>query len=652
MPANTIQPISSLVIQRLSTLFAFVLYCLFACNHSASGQETRNLMPGNNDTAYVEMGEVLIRPAFVRQVASQFIDSVPVSVIRQSALKGIGESLRSVASVDIRQRGPYGVQTDAGIRGGSFDQVMVLLNGINFTDPQTGHNNLCLPVDISEVGALELLAPTSALRYGAQALSGAINIITGIKERDKVRSSFILGAYDLMKTSVSASGHSDRLSHLVSFSAASSGGYRKNTDFNDNKIYFQSEYRHRSGKYDFQAGFVSKKFGANSFYSLKFPDQFESLRTGIVSIKYESNTRVKFSPALYLRTNTDRFELIRNNDSIPFNHHRTTVAGMNIVISSEHSFGTTSFGADIRNEQIISNLLGHPLEINRGLYNMGYSRSMAGINAEHAFTVKNLYISAAILAKYNPDVKTAGLYPALHSTWRIGEDLELFASAGKTMRMPTFTDMFYKSPVQSGNRSLGPEKASSVETGLSKSGRVVSANVSLFRRKVYNMIDWTKDPSPDSIVWRSMNHGDIIFRGVQMTVAIHPAFPDKNGKFRISYAFLDADRSAGMLSKYAFDFVRHKITSGFDLRIIGDIQVTAEIIMQDRNNFYQDLKGNIMPYEPYWLCDIKVFRQFKNYTLHFEASNLFNSEYFDYGGIPQPGTWVSGGISIDANFKK
>ena len=79
-------------------------------------------------------------------VTSQDIQSAPATSHE--------DLLESLPQVDIRQRGRHGIQADLSIQGGSFDQSMVLLNGINLSDPQTGHFQLNLPLDIQPVWAL------------------------------------------------------------------------------------------------------------------------------------------------------------------------------------------------------------------------------------------------------------------------------------------------------------------------------------------------------------------------------------------------------------------------------------------------------------------------------------------------------------------
>lgn len=624
-----------------------LMFFLLSVSFPISAQRPSSL--GDSiDTETYNMGEVVIKAGIVRSGHLHVLQRISGPDVRRMPVQSIGELLRTIASVDIRQRGPFGVQADLGVRGGSFDQTMILLNGINFTDPQTGHNNLTLPIDLEGVENIDVLNGASALRYGSHALSGAVNIVTGISKPGNVRSSLTLGDHALNKISVSTSDSTGKLSHMLSFSTNSSNGYRHNTDFHEQKIFLQGEYRHQTGITDIQAGFLRKDFGANGFYSLRYPDQFEALRTGFMSIRYASNTRINFSPAIYLRSNTDRFELMRNDNSIPFNHHRTLTGGFNMVVKT----GRTSLSVDLREEQINSNVLGELMKDPVGIYNRRYSRFITGISAEHSYTYKNLSLIAGMLAQYNHDISRAGLYPSISSNLKISDKTEIYASAGKTLRMPSFTDMFYKSPVQAGNRLLEPETAGSVEIGFRNASPGFVLTSALFRRKVDNMIDWVKDPSPDSLIWRSMNHGNIYFTGGNVMIELRPRRFDKIDLLSISYAFLDADRSSALLSKYAFDYIRHKIVSNIIVNTFWDIHASAVITFQDRNNFYQDNNGISVPYKPFWLCDLKIYKKIRNNTLHIAASNLFNTIYYDYGGIPQPGTWFSGGLVIDMPFRR
>src|SRR5690242_20225059 len=61
------------------------------------------------------------------------------------------------SSVQVQSRAPGGVQADLSIRGGSFAQTLVLLNGIRLSDAQSAHNNMDIPVPLDSVERVEIL---------------------------------------------------------------------------------------------------------------------------------------------------------------------------------------------------------------------------------------------------------------------------------------------------------------------------------------------------------------------------------------------------------------------------------------------------------------------------------------------------------------
>ena len=109
--------------------------------------------------------------------------------------------------------------------------LIILLDGVNITDPQTGHHNLNLPVDLESIERVEILKGPAAKSFGPNAFNGAINIITGNSKPDHIRSSVMLGQYGLYKASVNISNTIGDFGHFLSISRMSSDGYIKNTDF-------------------------------------------------------------------------------------------------------------------------------------------------------------------------------------------------------------------------------------------------------------------------------------------------------------------------------------------------------------------------------------------------------------------------------------
>jgi vitamin B12 transporter len=602
-------------------------------------------------------------PVGAQQVA-RLVMVVSQKEIERSPALNINDLFRYVSSVDIRQRGPLGAQADISIRGGTYDQTLVLLNGINISDPQTGHHNLNLPVDPESIQRIEILQGPAAKSFGPNAFNGAINIITGNNSKNHIRASGMAGKFGLYKGSVNMSHLSGRFSHFLSAGHTSSGGYMHNTDFSNTNLFYQAGFRSHSGLVDFQAGTLSRDFGANSFYSLKYPDQFEAVRTTFFSLKYQSNSRIRFSPAIYLRKNRDRFELIRNNESkVPFNHHLTTIFGINLITGFAHRLGKTSLGADIRNEHILSNVLGNPVaspQKIKGYEDVYYSRSFNRLNTsvyfEHLFTARKITIQLGMMAHHNAGLDELRVYPGMDVRYNLKKFLSLFGAVNKTLRMPTFTDMFYKSPVQKGNPYLKPEEAVTFEGGLKYNSPLIKAHFSSFFRKGYNLIDWVKDPFPDTLIWRSMNHTKINLGGAEISFKINPSgksMSDRIQSAEISYAILHAGSDHGhFLSKYALDYLRHQITSSLDLRIAGKWYTSVRISWRDRNGTYQDAKGLVVPYKPYWLSDVRMYRKADKLTLFADLTNIFNTRYFDYGGIRQPGIWIIAGMTVDLDYLK
>ena len=110
--------------------------------------------------------------------AARMVTVLSRDEIQAAPVQSINDLLKMAVGVDVRQRGPIGAQTDVGIRGGTSEQITILLNGINICDPQTGHNAFDLPCDISDIERIEVLEGPAGRVYGTSSLMGAINIVT------------------------------------------------------------------------------------------------------------------------------------------------------------------------------------------------------------------------------------------------------------------------------------------------------------------------------------------------------------------------------------------------------------------------------------------------------------------------------------------
>jgi iron complex outermembrane receptor protein len=147
----------------------------------------------DKDTTIIELSDVIITENRMQTPFSESARSMYVITKSQLAslpVQSVAEALTYVPGVDIRQRGPMGIQTDIGIRGGTFDQTLILINGVKVSDPQTGHHSFNLPLNLDNIERIEVLKGQGARIYGQNAFNGAINIITKVPEKKAV---FLIG---------------------------------------------------------------------------------------------------------------------------------------------------------------------------------------------------------------------------------------------------------------------------------------------------------------------------------------------------------------------------------------------------------------------------------------------------------------------------
>ena len=126
---------------------------------------------------------------------SRTINVISSDQIKNSAATNVVDLLQQVAGVDIRRRGTAGSQADLYIRGGGFDQTLLLIDGIKMDDAQTGHHtmNAALPIEVIE--RIEIIKGPAARVFGQNAFTGAINIVTKKNLSDTVSVNVEAGSF-------------------------------------------------------------------------------------------------------------------------------------------------------------------------------------------------------------------------------------------------------------------------------------------------------------------------------------------------------------------------------------------------------------------------------------------------------------------------
>lgn len=609
------------------------------------------------------------RAPMTRTQAARMVTVLERSDIQAAPVQSVNDLLKYATGVDVRQRGPIGAQTDVSIRGGNYEQIAILLNGINICDPQTGHNAFDFPVDISEIERIEVLEGPAGRVYGTSSLVGAINIVTRPRESSSVSAHIEGGSYGYLSAGARANVKSDKWNNQLSAGYTRSDGYSRNkagslnADFKGGKVFYQGNYNDEDILVKWHAGLSAKDYGSNTFYGIKWDDQFEHTLKTYTAIQAETkNGRFHLKPSIYWNHNEDRFELFRNApETYPFNYHRTDVFGVNLNGYFDWILGRTAIGAELRNEDLISGNLGDPLEEPKHIsgtdrmYEYGINRTNISFVLEHNIILERFTLSAGLVAVKNSwNHMNMKVYPGIDMSYRIGNAWKVYASYNTSLRMPSVTELYYSVGGHKADKYLKPEELAAVEGGIKYDKGGVSAGVNVFYNHSKNIIDWILDTKDgEDAVWKSVNFTKINTLGVQANLALDfkRIMPEQNilKSFNISYTYLDQDQKEvdGIQSMYALEYLRHKLTGNLQLHIWKALNLGINYRFQDRMGSYTDVNGNTCDYEPYSIVDARLSWSMPKYTLYVEANNLFDKTYVDYGNIPQPGTWIMAGASVE-----
>ena len=631
----------------------------------------------------LSLQEVLVvsHKAEVNSEAYRLITQVSQTEIEALPIQTVADILQYLPGVDVRTRGANGAQADISMRGGTFDQVLVLLNGVPLSDFHTGHYALNIPVSTEMIERVEVLQGTSANLHGA--FSGAINIVTrnfpSLQGGDRGRLSLKLtaGMNGLVNPEVAASIQKDEALFNVSAEYSRAEGYYaprptekeatacRNSDFQLANIYFQTRWR----GLDVQAGAQWKDAGLGMGYGFGSQDQFDATRTAFASGRYEHRWGAwRLDAQAAYRANYDRYEWHRDQ-RLYGNFHFAQTASAALSAHYASKIGTTSFGVSVRNENMHSTNLGDTINPDGQVPNVadfpladvrvldlvkGGNRFHTNYYAEQTFYYAGLSASIGINGTYNTQF---GHH--LGGGANIGYEFKkagtIYVNANRSLRMPTFTDLYYNAGNQLGNRNLKPEEAWLLSIGYkgnlsptlsSREGGRFSWAVDWYYRWGKNIIDWVYVPTDTKRPFHAENQQQVNATGLELSLAYRLNEWLRCVSVDYAYTYLDLDlKEAG--SRY-LDYLSHKLAIHLEHGIYKGLGASWTVRFQKREGQYNNAEGEVADYQPVWLLDGSVYWQNKYLRVSADCTNMTNSRYYDYGGILQPGAWAK--VSIKAKL--
>lgn len=553
------------------------------------------------------------------------IDIISRNDIQLLPATNIQDMLEFTNGLDIKQRGPGGVQGDISFRGTSFEQSLILIDGIKLSDPQTGHHKLNLPVSLSQIEKVEILKGQGTRLYGANAFGGVINLILKNEFRNNVSLSLSGGENDYYNIGLNSTFAVGATSHNVSFERKKSDGYRHNTEFDNLTLSMNNSFNFESMVIKSILGYTHKDFGANSYYTTKFPNQSEETKTILSAISADielSNFRI--APKVYWRNNKDEFLLEKHNPSFYKNNHETNVYGTELQISTSVLGGNSSIGIEYSKDEIVSNNLGE------------HTRDMTGFFLEQRTKpFENLTLSIGGFAYYYSEINWK-FWPGIDISFNPIKELKVYGNYGRAFRIPTYTELFYSDPVTKGNSGLKPEESDNFELGINWRINNITFDAAMFRRESKNLIDYVY--SSINEIWEAENYTMINTNGFETSVQLNLGeLVNKNlYSLKIGYTYIDSDKKDLELeSRYNLEYLKHDLSIILYHKLPFGINQSWTLNYEDR-----------LTLDDYITLDTKLNRNFNNFNIFLNVSNLFNKTYEEIPGVILPGRWIIAGINL------
>jgi len=540
---------------------------------------------------------------------SRSVTTITAKEIVESGAITLIDVLSDVAGIELRSRGAQDVQSDIYIRGGGFDQVLLLIDGIKVDNPQTGHHtlNTIVPVDLIE--RVEISKGAAGRVYGQNAFSGAINIVTKKSSAEDLQVTLSGGSFDYRKAALFAADQRESSNHTLYAETISSDGYRYNTDYDNQNYFWKSSWDTDQEPIELLASFNNRRFGANGFYaSPTFTDQYEATQSSLLGLTTSINGNWQIKPKLYWKRGQDEFILFKNDPSIYRNMHITNKIGSEVNASKKHALGTTGIGFELARVSIQSNNLGE------------HARTLVHGYLEHRFANTRWDITPGFSVSHYTDQDTF-FYPGIDIGFQVTGNSRLFFNSGYTYRIPTYTDLYYNDPTTVGNESLLPEKALSTELGFRLRQNNWKLSVTLFQRDAKNYIDYVKLVEDER--WQATNIDQILSQGGEVDVVVN----SNSHKISIGYAYLndDVDGVSSALSRYAINSRKHHLSTRWTLRWNSFITSSVSYRYAEQDTGYN-----------YNVVDANMAVAKDRIKLSLSAHNILNAAYTEQNLVPMP----------------
>ena len=523
--------------------------------------------------------------------------------------------LRADSSIDLRQRAPNAVQGDLSIRGSTFGQTLVLLNGLRLNDVQSAHHNVDQPIPTDALQQIEVIRGAGSAFYGSDAVGGLVNFVTGPADASEIKVGSAIGTFGVNQQNASLAYVRRSWNEQLSFERDFSSGFRPDRDYRSVSILSNSGLQTALGNTQVMLGSSDKAFGADQFYG-DF-NSWERTKGWFAGIKQNLGEDTQFD--LGYRRHTDIFILFRDNPGFFLNDHvseswQTAIRRKRSLRNSMWFYGAEGF-----HDSVDSTNLGE------------HARSRAAIYLNYNLQAHKHYSLSAAAREEVFGAGQAEFSPTISAGVTIKTGWKLKASASRAFRLPTYTDLYYHDPGNVGNPGLRPEHSWGYEGGfeLDTRGRY-KADVTVFHRRDRDVIDYLKS----STIYVAANIQRLNFTGVETSV---DARLRHQQRIVFSYTGLYGAQQPlqGQQTKYTFNYPVHDAVISWRGTLPKKFNARCRAGVVSR---YQR--------DPYALFDLFIGREFRNAGAHLSLANISNTQYEEIDGVVMPGRSLLFGLEF------
>lgn len=523
------------------------------------------------------------------------------------------DGLRLLPGVDPKARGGRDVQTDFSVRGATFGQALVLLDGVRLNNAQSGHHNGEIPAPLIGIDRIEVVAGPASAVHGADALGGTIQILTRTDPHLTAEAS--LAEFGTVAAQVSASGGILPAAWTMSAWGARSDGFMFDRDYAQGGASLRG--RLRPGLI-VDARHQRRAFGANGFYG-NSPSKEWTDGTVVSAVWSVTQSSWFTQTRLAARRHHDRFRWDIRRPGFAENTHRSDALDADLTVSRQQSAQLrVNVGAGGGGDWIESSNLG----------DRTYGRVYGFAETLWSPTSRVSVQTGARVDHYS----TFGTAwnPSLAISTVVTDRVRLRGSVARAFRIPTFTERYYTDPGHQASAALDPEQGWSVDAGLEVLAAGWTLGLSPFTRWDEDVIDWVKDLPSDR--WRTTNVHDVTTRGVEISATRRWAM----ALVRAHYSWLDVDATrAAPISKYVLEYARQSAGLAVSLPTGWRTQLAVTADARDR------IDG-----QEYVLVGARLTRPVGRVDAYVEGTNLLDRTYREIAGVPMPGRTLGIGLRV------